>query len=185
MSGAVRLATRADLDGARALEIVGGAVVEKANPSFEHGEAQQAIAEFVGPFRRGGGGNRPGWWISVEVDVEFEAHEIYRPDLAGWRRDRVPQRPSGWPVRIVPDWVCEVLSPGTAGRDLGPKLRTYHAHGVGHYWIVDREHETLTVYRHVAQGYVVALVAGRDDVVAAEPFEGAALRVAALFGETE
>lgn len=60
-----------------------------------------------------------------------------------------------------------------------------HAHGVGHYWIVDREHETLTVYRHVAQGYVVALVAGRGDVVAAEPFEHAMLRVGGLFGEIE
>ncbi|MFO0634756.1 MAG: hypothetical protein U0168_18080 [Nannocystaceae bacterium] len=68
MSGAIRLATRADLDGARAVEIVGGVIVDKANPSFENGESQQALAEFVGPFRRGGGG-RPGWWITPTASV--------------------------------------------------------------------------------------------------------------------
>lgn len=155
MSGAVRLATIADLDGERAHEIVRGVIVEKASPSYEHGESQQALSQLVGPFRRDGAGEGPGgWWIALEVDIELEAHEIYRPDLVGWRRDRVRERPRGWPVRIRPDWVCEILSPSTAARDLGPKMRTYHAHGVGHYWVVDRAHETLTVHRHGTDGYV-------------------------------
>lgn len=184
MSGALRKATASDLGGDRALEIVRGVIVEKASPTYEHGDAQRAVSLLVGPFHRGGGGDGPrGWWIALEVDIELEAHEVYRPDLAGWRRDRVPDRPTGWPVRVRPDWVCEILSPSTAARDLGPKMRTYHAHGVRHYWVVDREHETLTVHRHVAEGYVVALVAGRDEVVRAEPFGAVELKVGLLFGE--
>jgi Uma2 family endonuclease len=184
-----RRATLDDLpverDG-RAWEIVGGEIVEKASPSFEHGDAQRAASSFAGQFHRGGGPDRPsGWWIAVEVDVELEAHELYRPDVVGWRRARVPERPSGWPVRIRPDWVCEILSPSTAARDVGPKLRAYHRHAVGHVWIVDPEHHVLTVYRHAEAGYVVALVAGAEETALAEPFERLPLRVGGLFGIDE
>lgn len=86
-------------------------------------------------------------------------------------------------MRLRPDWVCEVLSKSTAARDLGPKMRTYHAHRVGHFWVVDREHETLTVHRHSEAGYVVVLVAGTADIVRAEPFEAIELRVGRLFGD--
>lgn len=183
-----RLATVADLpvEGDRgAHEIVAGVIVEKASPTFEHGEAQGAAAAHARRFRDPGGGGPAGWWIAVEVDVELEPHELYRPDVAGWRRDRTPERPAGWPVRIRPDWVCEILSPSTAARDLGPKLRTYHRHGVEHLWIVDPEHRTLTVYRHGAEGYVVALVAGVGELVAAEPFGALPLHVGGLFGVEE
>jgi len=180
-----RLATLADLpvEGEKhAYEIVGGAIVEKAAPSFEHGDAQRAASSFVNSFHREGGDGPSGWWIGVEVDIELEAHELYRPDVSGWRRAKVPLRPRGWPVRIPPDWVCEILSPSTAARDLGPKLRSYHRHRVGHVWIVDPEHEVLTIYRHAAEGYVVALTAGAHEIVAAEPFERLPLRVGAFFG---
>ena len=184
-----RLATIDDLpvEGERgAYEIVAGVIVEKAGPTFEHGEAQGAAVAHARRFHGSGSGGGPaGWWIAVEVDVELEPHELYRPDVAGWRRDRTPERPSGWPVRVRPDWVCEILSPSTAGRDMGHKLRTYHRHGLGHLWIVDPEHRTLTVYRHGAEGYVVVLVAGVEEIVAAEPFEGVPLQVGVLFGLEE
>jgi Uma2 family endonuclease len=181
----VRLATAADLPVERdrhAHEIVAGTIVEKAAPTFEHGDAQRAASSFADRFHRGGGDGPSGWWIGVEVDVELEAHELYRPDVAGWRRSKVPERPRGWPVRITPDWVCEVLSPSTGARDLGPKLRSYHRHGVGHVWIIDPEHEMLSVYRHTAEGYVVALTAGAHETVAADPFEILPLRVGSFFG---
>jgi Uma2 family endonuclease len=114
-------ATAADLaalpDDARA-ELVGGEIVQKANPGFEHGDAQGSLCELLKPpFQRGRGGPG-GWWIVTEVEVEFGAHDVYRPDVAGWRRERVPERPRGRPVRIRPDWICEVLSASTAARDL-------------------------------------------------------------------
>jgi len=184
-----RLETVADLpverDDHRAYEIVMGTIVEKASPTFEHGEAQGAAAAHARHFGRRGGGGSSGWWIAVEVDVELEPHELYRPDVAGWRRDRTPNRPSGWPVRERPDWVCEILSPSTAARDVGPKLRTYHRHGVEHLWIVDPENRTLTIYRHGSDGYVVVRAAGADETVAAEPFGDLPLHVGVLFGVEE
>ena len=116
------------------------------------------------------------------MEVELEAHDVYRPDVVAWRKERVPERPKGRPVRIRPDWVCEVLSLSNAETDLGPKLFAYQRAGVPHYWIVDPEHETLTVYRWTSEGYVVALSAGRHDVIRAEPFEAREIEVGALFG---
>jgi len=169
----------------RRLEIVRGTIVEKAAPSAEHGDAQAALtADLRGAFHGRGGDGRPGgWWILVEVDIEFETHEVYRPDVSGWRRDRVPERPSGRPVSTRPDWVCEVVSPSTAHVDLGPKQRTLHRCGVPHYWIVDPTTEVLTVYRWEQPGYVLALTAHRGERVRAEPFDAIELDVGVLFGD--
>jgi Uma2 family endonuclease len=50
-------------------------------------------------------------------------------------------------------------------------MQTLHACEVPHYWIVDPEHETLTVYRYTREGYVVAVAAKRGQKrVRAEPF---------------
>jgi Uma2 family endonuclease len=83
---------------------------------------------------------------------------------------------------VVPDWACEILSVSTARIDLVKKHRTLHAHGVGHYWIIDPEHETLTIHRHHPDGYVTAATGGVGDVVRAEPFDGLELDVGELFG---
>ena len=176
-------ATAADLATFERHEIVAGTIVQKASPSFEHGDSQGTIFGSLMGFRGRGGGNRPGgWWFATEVEVEFETHEVYVPDIAGWRRDRVPKRPSGRPVRIRPDWVCEILSPSTASRDMGVKQQTFHKCGVGHYWIVDPKNETLTVFRWDPNGYVIAMAAGPGDRSRAEPFEAIELDIGTIFG---
>jgi Uma2 family endonuclease len=90
--------------------------------------------------------------IATEVDIELEAHEVYRPDVAGWRRDRTPRMPADRPVRVHPDWVCEVLSKSNKRNDLVNKLRVYHRHEVGHHWIVDPEDRSLLVVRRRLHG---------------------------------
>lgn len=75
-----------------------------------------------------------------------------------------------------------MLSPSNARADLGPKLTAYHRAGVEHYWVVNTEQETLIVYRATNEGYVVALTAGREDVVRAAPFDAVDLRLDDLFG---
>jgi Uma2 family endonuclease len=178
-------ATAADLVGLDRAEVMAGEVHEKAAPSAEHGDAQRALAQILGGkfHRRGGGANPGGWWIMTEVEIELETHEVYVPDLAGWRRDTAPQRPTGRPVRIRPDWVCEILSPSTARRDQVGKQRTFHRCGVRHYWIVDPEREVLIVQRWAADGYLVVLTAAKGETVRAEPFDAVELAVGELFGD--
>lgn len=164
-------------------EVIAGELIRKADPTGEHGDAQSWLPAILKPpfQRRTGGPDGPGgWWIATEVDVELGLHDIVRPDVSGWRRERVPERPVGHPVRHRPDWICEVLSPGNLRHDVVVKHELYRRYGVPHYWIVDPQGATLTVYRLTADG---ALVAGRDAVVRAEPFEAIELRVGLLFGD--
>lgn len=164
-------------------EIVDGALVRKASPSFEHSRVQWAIAHALGGFRgRSGPGRVGGWWLGAEVEIELGAHDVFQPDLAGWRIERVPDEPRGRPVRMPPDWVCEILSPSTAGRDLDHKWRKYHLARVGHYWVVEPIEQTLTVYRWQEAEYFLAMAAIPGDVVRVEPFEGIELDIGDIFG---
>jgi Uma2 family endonuclease len=180
------LATATDLarlpPGARA-EVIDGEVIEKASPTPEHGVAQLGLgAQLFSAFhRRAGAGGPGGWWLMTEVEVEYEPHQVYRHDLVGWRRERSPRCPTGSPVTIRPDWVCEVLSSSNAQNDLVRKLRTLQRAGVPHYWLADPGHRTLTVLRWTPEGYLAALTAGGSDVVRAEPFEAVALDLGVLF----
>lgn len=183
-----RLATFADMatleaEG-RCIELVGGGIVDKASPSAAHADAQGALAALLRPrFHRQDGDEPPGgWWILPEVDIAFGLHDVLRPDVAGWRRARVPVRPSSYPVDVSPDWVCEVLSPSTAHRDLGVKREIYHRHEVAHYWVVDVEKQILLVYRREPAGYTLVLSAGPGERVRAEPFDACSLDMDELFG---
>jgi Uma2 family endonuclease len=140
-------------------ELIGGEIVPKATPSGEHGVAQAGIVGAVhSPFQRapGGGGRPGGWWIAIEVLLD--PGDVVRPDVLGWRRDRCPERPTGNPVRLRPDWLCEVISPSNANHDTIKKLRLYQRVGVPNYWLVDSRDATLTValerrwIRHAAAG---------------------------------
>jgi Uma2 family endonuclease len=185
-----KLATFADLaalaEHVRA-EVIHGVIVEKASPSAEHGGSQLKFGAVLDRrFQRRPGGRWPGgWWLGTEIEVEYETHEIYLHDLVGWRRDRVPHRPVGRPVRTRPDWVCEMLSPSNAKRDLVDKFKVLQANSVPHYWIADPIEQTLIVHRWEARGYLVVLTAAAGDLVRAEPFDTVELRVSTLFGVDE
>lgn len=182
-----KLATFADLaalpEHVRA-EVIHGAIVERAAPSFEHSSSQVGLGTFLGRrFQRSPGGRWPGgWWFGAEAEVQYETHEIFVHDLAGWRRDRVPERPSGRPVSIRPDWVCELVSPSNAKHDRVDKFQVLHRNGVPHYWIADPIDHVLTVHRWHESGYLVVLVAKAGDTIRAEPFDAVDLRIGTLFG---
>jgi Uma2 family endonuclease len=182
-----KLATFADLaalgDDSRS-EVIHGVIVEKASPSAEHGASQFSFSGvLLRRFQRHPGGRWPGgWWFGTEIDVEYETHEIYLHDIVGWRRERVPERPSGRPIRIRPDWACELLSPSNSKRDVVDKFNVLHTNGVPHYWIADPIEQTLIVHRWESAGYLVVLSAAAGDVVRAEPFDAVELRVSTLFG---
>jgi Uma2 family endonuclease len=84
------------------------------------------------------------------------------------------------PVKLRPDWICEIVSASNATHDTLRKLRLYHRVEVPHYWIVDPRDATLTVMRWHSDGYVTL---ARCERVRAEPFEAIELSVGTLFGD--
>lgn len=168
-------------------EILDGELVERAMPTFKHGRAQRRLSAWVDPFeRRSRGPHDPGgWWFATEVEVSFAPHQVVRPDVGGWRRERVGVMPDEWPISVRPDWVAEVLSRSTARNDLLLKLDIYHQYEVPHYWILDPESGVLRVHRWRPEGYHVVLSARRGARVRAEPFELLELSVDSLLGEDE
>jgi len=166
------------------LEIIGGEVVEKAVPSLAHAAAEFQLVAAIAPFNRRGGGDHPGGWLlATAVHVEYASGEVYCHDAAGWRRDRAPERPSEWPVRVRPDWAAEIVLPKHERRDLVDKPRVLHAAEVPHYWVIDPEEKILLVHRWSRDGYVVVQRATTGEAVRPEPFDALELRVGVLFGE--
>jgi Uma2 family endonuclease len=154
-------------------ELIGGEVFAKLT-SADHGFAQMGLSFALGGFRGpvGGGPRGPGgWWLGSEIDTQYERHEVYLHDLAGWRRDRVPEMPRTRPVTIVPDFACEILSPSNASNDTVRKQRVLHRHKVPHYWLIDPVEATLRVLRWSPVGYTEVANARRGERIRAEPFD--------------
>jgi Uma2 family endonuclease len=194
MSGAAprRPERRATLDDLMAIpeeirrhELVDGEILEKGAATGEHGAAQADLVTSLNlRFGRRPGGRWPGgWWFATEVEIVF-GDDVLRPDVVGWRRERMEQRPTGTPIRVLPDWVCEILS-SNRRNDLVKKKRVYHRDKVPHYWILDPTEETLAVQRWSPDGYVEVLAAQRGERVRAEPFGAVELQVGAFFGDDE
>lgn len=166
-------------------EIIDGFLVEKGAATARHGEAQLRLARCLGPYDRSASGPPPGGWrFTAEAEIQLESAQVFRPDLAGWRRERLATLPAELPVLVRPDWVCEVLSTNRQN-DLVKKKRAYHRNEVGHYWILDPVAETLTVYRWHPAGFIEVLIADRDQRVHAEPFDAVEVAVGMLFGDDD
>jgi len=183
-------ATIADLfaipEDQRRHELIDGELVEKGAATGEHGRAQtRTVLSLGGPFDRRPGGRWPGgWWLLTEVEIVFSRGNVLRPDIVGWRRERAPEPPTGTPISLVPDWVCEILSTNRTN-DLVKKKRIYHQDKVPHYWILDPVEQTLSVLRWSPDGYTEVLAAERGERVRAEPFDALELAVGAFFGDDE
>jgi Uma2 family endonuclease len=128
-----------------------------------------------------GDGGPGGWWILDEPELHLGEHVLV-PDLAGWRRERLPDVRAKTHFELAPDWVCEVVSPGSARLDRGAKALIYAEQGVSHMWIVDPTARTLEVLRNQEGHWLVASVHGEDEVVRAEPFDAVELKLGRLWG---
>jgi Uma2 family endonuclease len=162
-------------------EILNGEITALPAPRPRHSKPQGALRHFIGgPFDDDDGFGGPGgWWIFVEVDVKLGT-DIVRPDLAGWRRERLSE-PDTKPLQVVPDWICEVLSESNEAHDRVTKRALYAQHGVAHYWIVDPEARTLEAFSLEAGRWVDAGSFDETAVATIKPFDSVALPIGRLF----
>jgi Uma2 family endonuclease len=147
-----------------------GVLHTMSRPAKAHRNAAKRLLLALGRSDVGQGGT--GWWIEVECEVRLGLR-LFDPDLAGWRVDRVPEQPDENPITILPDWACEILSPGTARTDRTIKLPHYARSGVPWVWLVDPVLRTVELYETDPSGRaLLTLAASEDEVVALPPFDG-------------
>ena len=166
-------------------EILNGVLCTRPRPAGPHALASSALGAGLFGLRRGTG-DPGGWWIIDEPEIHFiRDTEVCVPDIAGWRRERMPHIPRGHRFETVLDWVCEILSPGTARKDRVMKMPIYARHGVAHLWLVDPLERTLEAYE-LNQGLwrVIGLFQEADRVRVA-PFEAVELSLSDLWVEAE
>ncbi len=163
-------------------EILDGELVLSPRPAPRHSVVLSELGMTLGPPFHQGRGGPGGWWILDEPELHFD-DQILVPDLAGWRRDRMPAIPDEAFFTLAPDWVCEVLSPSTERIDRGKKLKAYAAAGVTHAWLVKPSDRTLEVLRLREGAWTIVAVWEDTAVVRAEPFEAIELELARLWGD--
>ncbi len=163
-------------------EILNGALYAMPRPKGRHGLAGRGLSgNLITPFDFGRGGPG-GWWIILEPEVHFIRDvEVAVPDLAGWRRERMPSVPEDHRFEVVPDWVCEILSPATAKKDRVVKLPVYARYGIAHAWIVDPEAQTLEAFDLREGRWTLIAALKDDDRVAVPPFDAVEFSLADLW----
>jgi Uma2 family endonuclease len=180
-------ATYADLEALPANmvgQLVFGVLHAHPRPAPRHGVAATSLAdEIVSPFqkRRGGPG---GWLFSMEPELHLGPHVIV-PDIAGWRRERLPRLPDTAYIATHPDWVCEVLSPATARLDRTDKLSIYAEFKVGHCWLVDPDALTLEVFELREGRWTLHSTYKEAELVAAPPFSAHSFALDVLWPDAQ
>jgi Uma2 family endonuclease len=160
-------------------EILFGVLHAFPRPRVRHASASLRLgARLAGRFDEGSGGS--GWILLSEPELHF-AEDVVVPDIAGWRRERMPVVPDDLFLTLAPDWVCEVISPSTGSYDRTDKREIYLRERVGHLWFVDPSTQTLEVQRWSDRGYIVVAAWRGDATVRAEPFEDLELPLGSLW----
>ena len=161
-------------------EIIHGQLITHPRPAPKHALASSAIGdELISPYQKGRGGPG-GWWILFEPELHLSPH-ILAPDLAGWRRERLPRIPEIAYFTLAPDWVCEVLSPSTARVDRGDKMLIYASQGVSFLWLLDPVLRTLEIFVLCNGRWSLEQVYQQDQTVQAVPFDAISFSLADLW----
>ena len=166
--------------GHKVAEIVSGELFASPRPRIRHARAGAALTgALYDSFDRGASGPG-GWWILYEPELHLGG-DIIVPDIAGWRRDRLPALPDDPAFTIAPEWVCEILSPSTFELDRQRKSPAYARHGVEWLWLIEPGERTLEVYRRQGDRWAKIESHRADDRVHAEPFEAAEIELSLLW----
>lgn len=166
-------------------EIINNALHTHPRPAPKHARAYSALGYRIGGPYDGGLDGPGGWWILDEPELHLN-NDILVPDLAGWRRERMPALPETAWFELAPDWICEILSPSTARVDRVLKMPVYARENVQHLWLVDPDLQTLEVYaldtsRKQPHWLLLDSLEG-DATVCQSPFDATEFSLGSLWG---
>ena len=162
------------------VELIDGEIVRRPMARGEHGMVQGSTRDELGPFQREGGPG--GWWIATEVSVAYEDHQCPTHDLAGWRKERMPERPRGV-VELTPDWVCEIVSPGHERKDTLTLFLLLQRQRVPFYWLIWPENRSLIAYQLDGEHYRVIATVTEPAPCRIPPFDALEVDLGYILGE--
>jgi Uma2 family endonuclease len=162
-------------------ELIDGDMYAWPRPAGPHARVSSALGMDLGtPYDRGRGGPG-GWWILFEPELHL-GEQVLVPDLAGWRRERMPELPVDHRFVVTPDWICEVISPSTERIDRGKKRRIYGEFSVSWMWLINPIGQTLEVFTLADERWSLVATYTSEDVVRAEPFPEAEIDLGSIWG---
>lgn len=157
-------------------QIINGTLYTHPRPAPKHAIAGSNLGgELMMPFHRGRGG--PGGWIILDEPEIHMGTDVLVPDLAGWKRERMPEIPETAYFEVVPDWVCEILSPSTRSYDITDKREIYGQFGVRHAWFIDPEAQTLEAFVNQDGVWQLLTALRHDDPVCVPPFDAVTFKL--------
>ena len=162
-------------------EIIEGELYAFPRPHYRHANTLSVLSsELIPPYRFGRGGGPGGWVIIVEPEVML-GENLLVPDITGWKQERLTVNPQENWIAVVPDWVCEVLSPGTFLHDRTRKMDIYARHGVPYLWFIDPVARLLETFKLEKDKWLVMKNYAGDEKVQAEPFQEIELDLSRLW----
>ncbi len=165
-------------------EIIGGRLVTHPRPAPKHALAASSLGMELGSLYHRGRGGPGGWWILDEPELHLTG-EVLVPDLAGWRRERLPCLPETAWFEVAPDWVCEILSPATERTDRVDKMPSYAQHDVRFLWLIDPELRTLEAYELRERNGVLLGTFSDDKPLCVAPFDAVDFTLSVLWDTGE
>lgn len=167
-------------------ELVDGELFMAPRPAVPHAKAATALSSqlfmLLDHDQRTDDEGRPpdSWHILSEPEIHVGG-DIFVPDIAGWRRSRVPTLPESPSISITPDWVCEVFSPSSYIRDRLVKASAYQRHGVPWIWYVDPSTRFVEAWRNTGKTWELVTQGAATDQFDAPPFEGVSVDLRRLW----
>jgi Uma2 family endonuclease len=163
-------------------EILDGELHVQPRPRVRHTRAASRLGVQLGGFDQDDLGGPSGWILLDEPELHLgPGPDKLAPDLAGWRRRRMPELPDTAAIELVPDWICEIISERTGVVDRTKKRRICAREGVGHLWLVSPEQRLLEIFRLDGGRWVVVDTFEGEGRVRAEPFDAIDLQLGRLW----
>jgi Uma2 family endonuclease len=161
-------------DSKRPCEILRGDLYRSPLPEIEHQRIAGNLHSRLHQFLAG-----RGEVFFSRTGVKLSEDSVAEPDLAVVLAEHADKVGQAW-IEGAPDLVVEILSPGTASRDLSVKREIYEQSGIPEYWIVDRKAGAVEVLSLEGGRYVRFGRFERGSVLHSKSLSGLEIAISAV-----
>lgn len=129
-------------DGERA-ELIDSQIYYMAPPTRKHQTIARELFSSINSYIKSNGGSCEPFFAPFAVFLNENDKTYVEPDICVICD---PDKLNDKGCIGAPDWIIEIVSPGSRSMDYYKKLFKYRTAGVREYWIVDHERKLVTVY---------------------------------------